>query len=71
MRGRARGHQERIITLAHQVEAMARQKVLKPVAHYLPKAKPPTRGGAERSILTMLKAKLAQQQNAKGKSHGS
>ena len=39
MRGRARGHQERIVILAHQIESMARQKTLKAIKHYLPKEK--------------------------------
>jgi hypothetical protein len=37
MRGRSRGHQERAVILAHQIETMARQKTLKPIKHYLPK----------------------------------
>jgi len=40
MHGRSRGHQERILVLAHQTELMARQKMLKPLRHYLQKEKP-------------------------------
>jgi hypothetical protein len=35
MRGRIKGDQERILTLAHQVEMFARQKSLRALSHYL------------------------------------
>lgn len=35
MRGRDRADHDRIITLAHQIEAMAREKRLKPLKKYL------------------------------------
>lgn len=37
MRGRDKADRERTITLAHQIEAMAREKRLKPLKSYLTK----------------------------------
>lgn len=39
MKGRIRGNRDRIIILAHQIEAMARQKKLKPVNQYFRQTK--------------------------------
>ena len=51
--GRAKGNQERILALAHQTEAMARQKTLRPLAHYL---NPPKRSqGSAKSMIAMLR----------------
>lgn len=60
MRGRARGHQERIVILAHQVETMARQKTLKSVKHYLPKPDAPKKSGAS-AMLDMVRRFKAKQ----------
>jgi hypothetical protein len=60
MRGRARGNQERIVLLAHQVEVMARQKVLKRADAYLPKANVPKPSGAM-AVLEMLRRMKARQ----------
>lgn len=60
MRGRARGHQERIVILAHQVETMARQKTLKSVNHYLPKPGAPKKSGAS-AMLDMVRRFKAKQ----------
>jgi len=35
MRGRSNGEREKTIILAHQIEAMAREKRLRPIDHYL------------------------------------
>lgn len=60
MRGRARGHQERIVLLAHQIEVMARQKVLKRADTYLPKTNVPKPSGAM-AVLEMLRRMKARQ----------
>lgn len=55
MRGRARGHQERIVILSHQIETMARQEKLKPLKHYLPKpSKKKKKGEGESMVLAMF-----------------
>lgn len=61
MRGRSQGSQERIIVLAHQIEAMARRKVLKDVHHYLPKANSGKNPDGAMSVLAMLRAMKARQ----------
>lgn len=63
MRGRARGQQERIVVLAHQVETMARQKTLKSVKHYLPKSDAPMKTGAS-AMLAMVRRFKAKQDSA-------
>lgn len=55
MSGRARGEQERIIALAHQVESMARQKYLRPLRHYLPKNKRAVIREGAANVLAMLR----------------
>lgn len=65
MRGRARGNRERIIILAHQVEAMARQKRLKPLEKYLEPPKPKSKGGAS-ELLAKLRRFKAKQDGALG-----
>jgi len=45
--GRSRGHQERILVLAHQTELMARQKMLKPLGHYLRRNETPAAGAMQ------------------------
>lgn len=55
MLGRARGNQERIIVAAHQAEMMARQKTLRPLTHYLPKAKPTAKRDGAGDLLAMMK----------------
>ena len=66
MRGRAKGNQERMIILAHQVEIMARQKVLKDVRHYLPKANAAKERDGASKVLAMLRAMKARQDGAAG-----
>lgn len=61
MRGRARGQQERIIILAHQTESMARQKTLKAVKHYLPKAEKTPKPTGTRGLVEMFKRIKARQ----------
>ncbi|MFX4083652.1 hypothetical protein ACKU27_00960 [Sphingobium yanoikuyae] len=61
MRGRARGHQERIIILAHQIEIMARQKTLKAVKHYLPKEEKAAKPSGTRGLVEMFKRIKARQ----------
>lgn len=56
MKGSARGRRERTIVLAHQIEAMARQKRLKPVEQYL-RQKKRARGTDGRAVIDMLKRK--------------
>lgn len=65
MRGRSRGHQERILLLAHQTESMARQKTLKPFNHYLPKPSRPPEAGAA-AVLAKLRKLKARQDAEKG-----
>ena len=65
MRGRSLGHQERLIALAHQIEVMARQKNLKPLAKYMAPEKPARKSGAG-DVLAMAK-RLKAKQDAKGK----
>ena len=55
MRGRAKGLTERIVLTAHQTEAMARQKVLRPPDHYL-NAKTRRRAGHRAVAAAMLQA---------------
>jgi hypothetical protein len=68
MTGRDRGNYERIVALAHQVEAMARQKTLKPLAAYLAKPKAKKAGGAS-EVLAML-TRMKKKQDAKGTPDG-
>lgn len=68
MLGRSRGNQERIIALAHQIEAMSRQKSLKPLSKYLEPAKPTRKAGAG-EVLEMFK-RLKAKQDAKGAPDG-
>ncbi|GLV22010.1 hypothetical protein TomMM35A_18630 [Sphingobium sp. TomMM35A] len=65
MRGRAKGNQERIIVLAHQIEIMARQKSLRPVKHYLPKSQEATKRNGASAVLAMMKRMQEQQSGAK------
>lgn len=64
MRGRARGNQERIVLLSHQIEVMARQKVLKRADAYLPKPNVPKPSGAM-AVLEMLRRMKVRQDLAK------
>lgn len=59
MRGRSRGLQERIIVLAHQIEAMARQTKLKPLAKYLKPAKSKKKAGDDNSAVIAMFEELA------------
>jgi hypothetical protein len=63
MRGRARGHQERIVILAHQIEIMARQKNLRDVRHYLPKSQSAVKRDGAASVLAMMQAFKARQKS--------
>jgi len=57
MRGRVKGLTERIVLVAHQTEAMARQKVLKSPDHYLNgKHQHQRRPGARAVAAAMLQA---------------
>jgi hypothetical protein len=56
MRGRAKGNVERIIAQAHQTEAMARQKTLKSLAHYLKPVKKKTPDQSAKQVLAMMKS---------------
>ncbi|QAY77925.1 hypothetical protein [Sphingosinicella sp. BN140058] len=53
MGARIKGQRERIITLAHQIEAMARQKKLNPLAKYL-QHKKRAHGGGDAAVVGML-----------------
>lgn len=64
MRGRSQGSQERIILLAHQIEGMARQKVLKPVDRYL--AKKAAKSDGASAVLAMMKRMQERQVGAAG-----
>lgn len=55
MRGRARGHQERAIILAHQIEVMHRQKTVRDIKHYLPKANPTPPVSGTSAMLAMVR----------------
>lgn len=59
MCGRSRGTQERIIVLAHQVEAMARQKKLKPLAKYLKPGKGKKKGANDNGAVIAMFEELA------------
>jgi len=52
LRGRAKGDAERLIILAHQTEAMARQKRLQPLAFYL---KPMRRRAGPAQLVAQMK----------------
>jgi hypothetical protein len=54
-----KGERERIIVLAHQTEAMARQKVLKPLPHYLKPPKPKQSGNS--AVIAMMRRIKARQ----------
>lgn len=61
MRGRAEAERVRTIVLAHQIETMARRKVLRDVSHYLkPRAATPPKTGAA-AVLAMFKRFKARQ----------
>lgn len=60
MRGCARRERERVIVLAHQIEAMARQRTLRSIDHYLKPAKQRQRSGA-RDMIAMFKRMKARQ----------
>jgi hypothetical protein len=61
MRGRARGHQERIVILAHQIEVMARKKTLRDVKHYLPKPGGAPEPSGTSAMLAMVRRFKAEQ----------
>jgi len=50
MRGRIKGDQERILTLAHQIEMFARQKTIKALSHYLETEKENADSGASKVL---------------------
>jgi hypothetical protein len=54
MQGRIKGEQERITILAHQVEWMARERVLRSPAHYLTTEKQHAEQGAAK-VLALFK----------------
>lgn len=65
LRGALKGERERILTLAHQGEAMARTKTLKPLEHYLKVSKPKTARESGREVAAMLKG-MAGRRDTKG-----
>lgn len=65
MRGRARGTKERTIILAHQIEAMSRQKILRDAAYYIKKSERPAKQTGALSVLAMMQAFKARQEAAK------
>ncbi|KKW93869.1 hypothetical protein [Sphingobium chungbukense] len=65
MRGRARGNKERIIILAHQTEAMARQKILRDAAYYIKKSEGRSNKSGAMGVLAMMQAFKARQDAAK------
>lgn len=64
MRGRIKGEQERILTLAHQIEMFARQKTIRALSHYLSTEKENAEAGASK-VLALFR-RLAE----KGKTDG-
>lgn len=66
MRGRAKGERDRLVALAHQIEAMARQKVLKPLSKYLEEPKKQAPDDGARKVLAMMKRLKAKQDCAGG-----
>lgn len=63
MRGRAKGDRDRLIALAHQIEAMARQKILKALPKYLEVPKKLTPDQGAKKVLEMMK-RLKEKQEA-------
>lgn len=55
MIGRSRGHQERIIALAHQTAMFDRQKRLKPLREYLRAGKPASADDSAGAVLALLR----------------
>lgn len=53
MRGRTKGDQDRILTLAHQIEMFARQKTIRALSHYLSTEKQNADAGASK-VLAMF-----------------
>lgn len=69
MRGRAKAEHERTIVLAHQIEAMARRKILRDVSFYLkPREKKSAQNGAA-SVLALFK-RFKEKQDAKASAQG-
>ncbi len=64
MRGRIKGDQERILTLAHQIEMFARQKTIRALSHYLSTEKENAEAGAAK-VLALFK-RLAERNNQDG-----
>lgn len=64
MRGRIKGEQERILTLAHQIEMFARQKTIRALSHYLTSEKDKAQEGASK-VLALFK-RLAERKNQDG-----
>jgi hypothetical protein len=65
MRAKSKGDTERLIALAHQTEAMARQKILRPLAKYLEEPKKQTPDQGARKVLAMMK-RLKEKQDGAG-----
>jgi len=57
MAGRSKANRENIIILAHQVEAMARQKKLRPIVDYLGRSSRVV--GTDEAVIPMLQAMAA------------
>lgn len=64
MRGRIKGEQERILTLAHQIEMFARQKTIRALSHYLATEKENAEQGAAK-VLALFK-RLAERKKQNG-----
>lgn len=64
MRGRIKGEQERILTLAHQIEMFARQKTIRALSHYLATEKENADAGASK-VLALFKRLAQKQESAK------
>lgn len=64
MRGRLKGEQERVLTLAHQIEMFARQKTIKALSHYLASEKENVDAGASK-VLSLFK-RLAERNKQNG-----
>jgi hypothetical protein len=64
MRGRLKGEQERILTLAHQIEMFARQKTINALSYYLSTEKENADANAAK-VLAMFK-RLAERNKQDG-----
>lgn len=61
MAGKSKGRREEIVTLAHQTELMARQKVLRRVDHYLGRPLADKKSEGVSSVLALFRRIKAHQ----------